>query len=142
MNQTCRCTGRLRASIQLKCNFIFTIKKNLFFNQSGTFPSKVFQTRFDPNEIIKQSTKVPKSQSTLRLQKKRSSLIVFGQEQKTLMPYLSSSHSNIGLRRFRAYRPTSHTVPQYQTSHSRTIYTHFPPDPLSSGRRRLVSFLT
>ena len=45
-------------------------------------------------------------------------------------------------RRLIAYWPTSHTVPQCQTSHSRTTYTHSPPDPLSGGRRRSVSHLT
>ena len=59
MNKTRRSADRLRAFIRLKCNLIFTIKKILFFfNQSGTFPSKVFWSRFDPNATIKRSHKV------------------------------------------------------------------------------------
>ena len=62
MNKTRRSAGRLRSSIWLKCNFIFTIKKFLFFfTQSATYPSKVLGRRFDPNTTMKWSTKVQKS---------------------------------------------------------------------------------
>ena len=77
---------------------------------------------------VKLSTKVKKNQSAPRLW-----------EQRTLTPYQSSTHSNIIPRWLIAYRSRSHTVLQYQTSHSRTIYTYSLPDPLFGGRRRLVS---
>ena len=71
MNKTRRCTGTLRASIRLKCNFIFIIKKIFFFfNQSGTFPFRIFGSWFDPNATIKWLTKVQKRQSTLRLRER------------------------------------------------------------------------
>ena len=138
MNKTRRCAGRLHASFWLKCNLIFTIKNiPFFFNQSGTFPSKAFWSRFDPNATIKQTTKVFKSQSAPK-HRKRSSRVAFGQEQRTLTPYQSNLHSKTIPRRLIAYRPT---VPQLQTSHSRTIYTRSASDSLSGGRRRSVSFL-
>ena len=119
------------------------LKRSFFFNQSGTFPSKVFWNRLDPNVTIKRSTKVQKSQSTPRLRVRGSSSVAFRTRTKNsdaLLIKLVFQHYT-ETRRVIAYRPTSHTVPQYQTSHSRTTYTRSPSDPLSGGRR-LVSFLT
>ena len=62
MNKTRRCAGRLCAFIRLKCNFIFTIQKILFFFSPNQQPSspKFFWGRFDSNATIKWSTKIQK----------------------------------------------------------------------------------
>ena len=77
-NEIHRCTSRLRTSIWLKCNLIFTIKKTLFF--------KDFLSWFDQNVTIKWSMKVQKRQLALRLWEWKLSCVAFRQEQRIKHP--------------------------------------------------------
>ena len=60
MNKTRHCTGRLRASIRLKCNFIFTIKN--FFHPLSNLPHQSFlgsiRPKRDDKKIVNESSKV------------------------------------------------------------------------------------
>ena len=54
MNKTRHCAGRLCGSIRLKCNFIFTIQKILFFFRLiSNLRHQSFWGRFDPKRDYK-----------------------------------------------------------------------------------------
>ena len=83
MNKTRRCTGRLHASIRLKCNFIFTIKKILLFQPICNLPLQIFFEPIRPKCDYKMVNESSKNQSTPKLRERRSSCVAFGQEQRT-----------------------------------------------------------
>ena len=138
MNKTCHCTGRLRMAIWLKCNFTFTIKKILFFfKQSATFPSKIFGTDSTQTQLQNSQWKFNKGSWLWDFNRDPHILHSDKNKEPDALPIkLIFQHYH---RRLIAYGPTSHTVPQYQTRRSKTIYTHSPPDLLSGGRRRPIS---
>ena len=137
INKTRRCAGRLRASIRLKCEIKFTIKKVLFFNQSWTFPPKFFGVDSIPNMAVKQSTKYHKRAIDSRDCYQRESLH-FIQDQRPLTPYQPTPQSTqpspwhfftTGPRLLIAYQPTPHhRAPRNQANQPRTTYTHSLPD--------------
>ena len=66
LNKIRHCAVGLRTFFRLKCKNKFTIKKVFFFNQSWTFPPKVFRSRFDPKHGYKAVNKSSQKQSTPR----------------------------------------------------------------------------
>ena len=87
------------------------LKRFSFFNQSVTFPSKVFWCRFDPNATIKwlKFKKGNRLQDVER-QDRHEPHSDKNKELDVLPIKLAFQHNH---RRFIAYRPMSHTVPQY-----------------------------
>ena len=147
MNNSCRCAGRLSASIRLKYKNKFTIK-SLFFNQSWTPPPKFFGANLIPYMTIKWSTKVYKRQLTLgTLSRENHHTSHFIQDQRPQMHYQSTSQttksciSNTRLRLLIAYQLTSHyRAMSKQTSHLKTTYTLSPPDPYMVEEESLYFF--
>ena len=134
--KTRHCAGRPRASIRLKCNFLFTIKKILLSHPINSFPLQSFLESIRPKRNCKMVIDFQKRLSASRFLGSRLSRVAFGQRTKNQIPYQSNSHPNTTTDGLKL------ADPRHTPNRSRTTYTHSPPDPLSGGRRRPVSLLT
>ena len=97
MNKTRRCAGTLRASIRLKCNFIFTIKKILLFQPISNSPCQSFLEPIRPkrdNKMVNDSLK--KKKKAVASETSGEMIVTLRIRTKTTnqTPYQSNSHSN------------------------------------------------